>query len=321
MTVSGEEIAPQRASDRRTPDFFIVGHHKSGTTALYEMLRRHPQIYMPALKEPRYFASDLRSVFEPVRSGRLPETLPEYLALFDEATEGQLKGEASPSYLRSRVAASAIAEVQPDARIIAILREPLSFVRSLHLQLLQDHVETETDLRRAIAREELIRDGRRIRRYTDHLNYVEQLCRYHAVFPPEQVLVLIYEDFRADNRATVATVLRFLGVDDGAEIETLEANPSVRVRSPRLHRAMRRLYAGRGPAASLLKRAIKIATPQRLQRGALQTLRRRLLFGAPRETDEELALELRRRFKPEVVALSEYLARDLVSQWGYRDAG
>jgi len=45
---------------RRRPDFFVVGQPKSGTTALYEMLRQHPQIYMPDLKEPEFFAADLR---------------------------------------------------------------------------------------------------------------------------------------------------------------------------------------------------------------------------------------------------------------------
>ena len=321
MTVSSSSIASRRGTDTRTPDFFIVGHHKCGTTALYETLRAHPQIYMPSLKEPRYFASDLRSQFEPVRSGRLPETLEQYLALFDEAGEGQLKGEASPSYLRSRAAARAIAELQPAARIIAILREPVSFVRSLHLQMLQDHVETETDLRRAIAAEERIIDGQRVGRYTDHLDYVEQLRRYHAVFPPEQVLVLIYEDFRADNRATLLRVLRFLGVDDDLAIQTVEANPSVRVRSAQLHLLLARLYGGRGRVASSLKRVVQTVTPRELRRAALQSLRRALVYGEPRQADEELTLELRRRFKPEVVALSAYLDRDLVSQWGYRDVG
>jgi hypothetical protein len=319
MTASSSWVASQREIEARMPDFFIAGHHKCGTTALYETLRFHPQIYMPSLKEPRYFASDLRSQFEPVNSGRLPETLEQYLALFDEAREGQLKGEASPSYLRSRVAASAIAELQPAARIIAILREPVSFLRSLHLQMLQDHVESATDLRQAIAGEERMIDGQRVQRYTDHVRYVEQLRRYHAVFPHEQVLVLIYEDFRADNRATLRRVLRFLRVDDDLAIETVEANPSVRVRSARLHLFLGRLYGGAGPVASPLRRAVKAVTPSKLRRGALQGLRRALVYGEPRRADEELTMELRRRFAPEVVALSEYLDRDLVSQWGYRD--
>src|SRR5437660_10586592 len=110
MTASTDGRPGARGAGVSAPDFLIVGHHKSGTTAMYEMLRRHPQIYMPALKEPRYFASDLREQFEGASSGRLPHTLEEYLALFDDAATGQVKGEASPSYLRSSVAARAIAE-------------------------------------------------------------------------------------------------------------------------------------------------------------------------------------------------------------------
>ena len=51
--------------------------------------------------------------------------------------------------------------------------------------------------------------------YSDHVRYVEQLRRYHDVFPPEQVLVLIYDDFRADNDADCAHRCGgFLGVDE-----------------------------------------------------------------------------------------------------------
>jgi hypothetical protein len=303
----------------RAPDFYIVGHHKSGTTALYEMLRRHPQIFMPALKEPRYFASDLRAQFEPVRTGRLPETLEQYLALFADAREGQLTGEASPSYLRSTAAAGAIAQLRPDARIIAILREPADFVRSLHLQLVQDHVETEQDLQAAFAAEERVRDGRRIRRYSDHVRYAEQIGRYAEVFAPEQILVLIYDDFRADNEAVVRRVLRFLGVDDSGPVALLEANPTVRIRSLRLDKAIGALSGGRGPLGGALKRGAKAITPERLHRGAAQRVRRRLVYGAPAPADERITVELRRCFKGEVVALSEYLGRDLVTLWGYQD--
>ncbi len=66
--------------------------------------------------------------------------------------------------------------------------------------------------------------------YSEHVRYVEQLRRYHAVFAREQVLVLIYDDFRADNEATVRRVLRFLDVDDTAPIEAVEANPTVGIR-------------------------------------------------------------------------------------------
>ena len=88
----------------------------------------------------------MRPRFQPPRVGVPPQTLDEYAALFAEADPDQLIGEASSSYLWSHIAGARIAEVQPGARIIAILREPASFLRSLHLQLLQSHVETEEGL-------------------------------------------------------------------------------------------------------------------------------------------------------------------------------
>jgi hypothetical protein len=315
MTASPDSSVPRSLAAQRAPDFFIVGHHKSGTTALYEMLRRHPQIYMPGLKEPRYFAADLRALVPSPLTH--PQTLEQYLALFEGALPQQRAGEASPSYLRSQAAASAIAAVQPAARIIAIFREPVSFVGSMHLQLLQEHVETEPDLAEAVAREALQRQGQVVRRYADHVRYAEQLRRYHAVFPPEQVLALIYDDFRADNEATVRRVLRFLDVDDGAPIEVLEANPTVRVRSMRLDAAVRKLSVGRGPLSGAAKGVARALLPEDLRRGPLRAMRRSLVYGRPRAADERLVGELKRRYKPEVVALSEYLDRDLVSLWGY----
>jgi Sulfotransferase family len=312
----GAQARRDHASQQRIPDFFIVGHHKSGTTALYEMLRRHPQIFMPELKEPRFLASDLRALMQPVR-GTLPETLEEYLALFAPARADQRAGEASPSYLRSKLAAGAIAELQPNARCIAILREPASFVRSYHFQLVQEHVELEQDLRKAVAAEEITRGGQQVRRYSDHVRYVEQLRRFDDAFASEQLLVLIYDDFRSDNEATVRRVLRFLEVDDTAPIAVVEANPTVSVRSVGLDGAIRSLYAGRSPLSRALKRTVKRALPERLRGEALRGVRRRILYTKPQGPDETLMAELRDRYRDEVLALGEYLDRDLVALWGY----
>jgi Sulfotransferase family len=330
MTMSSEPAsAPPPVSPsagRRVPDFFIVGHPKCGTTALHEMLSHHPQIFMPELKEPRFFATDMRQRFQPSRAGALPDTLEGYLALFAEASPEQRAGEASPSYLASHTAAGLIAELQPAARIVAVLREPASFLRSLHLQLLRSHVETTKDLRKAISLEDARREGRRIPRrshrpgalqYSDHVRYVEQLRRYHAVFPPEQVLVLIYDDFRADNEGTVREVLRFLDVDHTAPVEVLEANPAVRVRSQRLDELVHRVSVGKGPVSKALKRTVKALLPRGSRRQALQRMRRNVVYGGLREPDPAYMSELRRRYRPEVEALSDYLGRDLVELWGY----
>src|SRR4051794_5617259 len=112
---------------QRRPDFFLAGHHKSGTTAMYAMLSQHPQVFMPEVKEPHFLATDRRSRFG--APGDLPTTLAAYLALFEPARPDQIAGEASASYLWSHTAASQIAALCPDARVVGILREPASHLR------------------------------------------------------------------------------------------------------------------------------------------------------------------------------------------------
>jgi hypothetical protein len=309
----------------RTPDFFIVGHHKSGTTALYEMLRRHPQIYMPDLKEPRFLASELASPRQTVRKTPHPQTLEEYLALFDAAGPEQRVGEASATYLWSRTAAGRIAELEPGARIIAILREPASFLRSLHLTYLRINFEDEKDLRKAMSLESARREGKRVPlrshlpallQYSDQVRYVEQLTRYREAFSPEQVLVLIYDDFLSDNETTVRSVLRFLEVDDRQSLQPIHANVTTwSVRSQQTEDLLRSVALGQGGLSRVAKAAATAVTTRRLRHMALRAIRRRVVVAEP--PDAELMLELRRRFKPEVVALSEYLERDLVALWGY----
>jgi sulfotransferase family protein len=327
MTASAEAAATASVPLQRVPDFFIVGQPKSGTTALYEMLRHHPQIFMPELKEPWYFAGDMLPRFQPPRSAPPLETIEDYRALFADAGEQQRIGEASSSYLLSRTAAARIAEVRPDARIVAILREPASFLRSLHLQLLRTHVESRKTLRKAIGLEAARREGKRIPRrshrpqlllYSDHVRYVEQLRRYDELFPPEQVLVLIYDDFRRDNEGTVRTVRRFLGVDADAPVDVLDANPTTaQMRSQQMDELLNVVSVGRGPVSRVVKAGLKTAMPSGLRSRAIEATQRHLVMGAPPPPDEQLMLQLRRRFKGEVEALSEYLDRDLVALWGY----
>ncbi len=317
------------AGSDRLPDFFIVGHAKSGTTALYEMLRRHPQIYMPESKEPWFFAEELR-LRTPPRPEGTPGNLKEYSALFAAADPSQRAGEASALYLWSRTAPAAIAAARPDARIIALFREPASFLNSLHLQFLQTNVEVESDFAAALALEQDRSEGRRIPRYTywprallysEHVRYVEQLRRYHSVFPRDQVLPLIYDDFRADNAAIVRTVLQFLEVDDSVEPDPVELNPTVRARSQRLNELVHAVSVGRGPLSHAVKAGVKAVTPRGLRTKALATTKQRFLYAEPDPPDEAVMRELRRRFKPEVEALSNYLDRDLVRLWGYGDVG
>ena len=121
-----------------------------------------------------------------------PADLEEYLPLFAAAEPGQHIGEASPSYLCSRTAARADRRrCARTARIIAILREPASFLRSLHLQLVQRPRRARAGLAQGDRARAERREGRHdpershARRrcmYSDRVRYVEQLRRYDAVF-------------------------------------------------------------------------------------------------------------------------------------------
>jgi Sulfotransferase family len=319
MTSSSE----QGTAPARLPDFFIVGHPKSGTTALYEALRSHPQIFMPEMKEPVFFATEL-----PRQAHRYvaPGTLAEYTALFEEASPTQRVGEASASYLWSRAAAGGIAGLVPDAKIIAILREPASFLHSFHLQMVQSHNESVKNLRRALALEDKRREGARIPPrsswpqlllYSEQVRYVEQLRRYHERFGRERVLVLIYDDYRKDNPGTVSEVLSFLDVAEDVPIEIERANPSVRMRSQRLDDVLTAVSTGSGTAGRVLKETVKAVVPQSVRRGALRATQRRFVHADPDPPDPALMDEIRRRYRPEVEELSEYLDRDLVRLWGY----
>jgi hypothetical protein len=308
----------------RMPDFFIAGHQKCGTTALYLMLSEHPQIYMPEFKEPRYFAPELRPPLVHETPDR-PQRLERYLALFADAKPGQRAGEASPQYLRSPTAAARIAELNPDARMIVILREPAAFVRSFHMQMVASHEEKEKDLRKAVELEPTRRANAHggflppQLLYSEHVRYAEQLRRLHASFPPEQVLVLVYEDFRRDNEATVRAVQRFLDVDDTAPLRKVETEPLNTVRSVRMHELLRSVRrADFNPAqASSLSRALNKLVPKKVRRGVLSAVFRRVAYAPPQPPDTLVMRELRGRYKDEVVAISEYLDRDFVSLWGY----
>jgi hypothetical protein len=190
----------------------------------------------------------------------------------------------------------------------------------------RSRIETETDFREAITLENARRCGEHLPRspyqpqvlyYSEHVRYVDQLRRYEAQFPREQILVLIYEDYLSNNIQTVRRALRFLDVDDTVPIEVGKVNKTVSVRSPRMNQLLHAASVGRGPISQAVKSVVKPITSRKLRHNALGVINRRVVYGEAPPPDNGLMLELRRRFRPEVVALSEYLDRDLVALWGY----
>ena len=324
------ELRRARDSGRTIPEFFVVGHAKSGTTALHAMLAAHPQIFLPTLRETQFLARGPAERAPPSApaQGVRPRTLDAYLALFDAAAPGQVPGEISTAYLRTPEAAPRIHALRPEARIVAFFREPASFIASLHLQMLQVGFETERDLAAALALESERAQGRSIPAgcpwpeallYTRHVSYSEQLREYRALFGAELVLALVYEDFRADNDAVVRGAYRFLGVADSVEIPRIEANPTVRVGLRRAGPMIDSLARGRGPAARALGSVVKTLTPVAVRRKAVGTVKGAFVDRAPAPPDERQMAELRERFASEVREFGALMGRDLAAVWGGPD--
>lgn len=197
---------------RPLPDFLVLGAQKAGTTALYAYLRWHPAITGPSWKEVSFFdrhwwrgESWYRGQF-PLRSG------------------GRLVGEASPSYLFHPLAPERVHALVPEARLVALVRNPVDRAYS--------HYQHEVSLGReplsfeaALAAEEqrtrgeverLVADPRAFSpAWWDHTYvarglYAEQLERWLAVFPAEQLLTIRSEDLGDQPEATYSEILAFL---------------------------------------------------------------------------------------------------------------
>jgi len=296
------------------PNFFIVGAPKCGTTALYEYLRPHPNIFMSDLKEPHFFASDL---------GTYPrvKTLQEYTEIFAASAPEHLRvGEASVYYLRSSVAIRNIREFNPEARIIAMFRNPVEMVHSLHSQLLHVAEERESDFETAWRLQDRRNQGLDLppgSRGSFLLQYAQvgqfgtQTQRLLSVFPRAQVKLILYDDFAASPQGVYDEVMDFLGIphDNRTDFPRINANKRARLdwlsnfaRKPpsALRTAVRRLKEAVGAEGiTAVKAKIVVLNTVREKRGPLSP---------------EFRAELVESFREEVSLLSRLLDRDL-SHW------
>jgi hypothetical protein len=216
------------------PNFFILGAPKCGTTALFEYLRSHPAIFLPQVKEPHFFATDLGS-YPAIKS------LDAYHSLFQDARPDQTRvGEASVYYLRSTTAAANIRQYQPDARLIAMFRNPVDMLHSFHSQLLYVAEETEEDFEAAWRLQERrargldLPPGSRgafLLQYREMGRFGSQTQRVLASFPAGQLKVILFDDFGADPKRVYDDVIAFLGLpgDDRAEFPRINENKRARV--------------------------------------------------------------------------------------------
>jgi hypothetical protein len=296
------------------PNFFIVGAPKCGTTALHRYLSPHPNIFLSRLKEPHYFAKDL---------GTYPaaRTLEQYLALFEARTPAHRRvGEASVYYLRSEVAVPNIREFNPDARLIAMLRNPVEMVYSLHSQLLYWSEESEPDFETAWRLQERRRAGHDLPPRSREPSLVQyghigrlgtQTERMLSIFPREQVHLILYDDFAADPQRAYDDVLRFLGLPHDGRTTFPRVNDNKRARLGWLGRFIRKPPPVLRRGYRKLKRSVGAGGLDAVKR---EVVSRNTLKERRSPLTPEFRAELVETFRDEVALLSRILDRDL-SHW------
>lgn len=296
------------------PNFFIVGAPKCGTTALYEYLRHHPNIFMSEVKEPHFFAKDL---------GSYPriKTLEDYTELFTRSTDRHSSvGEASVYYLRSAVALANIRAFNPEAKIIAMFRNPVDMVHSLHSQLLYWSEEVERDFEAAWRLQERrsrgldLPPGSRggfLVQYHEVGRFGTQTERVLSVFPAEQVKLILYDDFTASPASVYTDVVEFLKIPHDGRTEFPRINENKRARMSWLRQLYRKPPVVLKSTVRSLKQAVGEEEIAGLQKKIveLNTVKER----RP-PLSAEFRAELVNTFRDEVFLLSRLMNRDL-SHW------
>lgn len=221
------------------PTFLIIGAPRSGTTMLYDELKRHPDVFFSAIKEPSFFAEEeSRAIPDGRKRDPVVRDLMSYVSLFSAASPDQATGEASTLYLYSPTAPFRIKQDAPNARLIAILRNPVDRAWSHFLLHRLWSYEDIPDFRQAVEAE----DSREKMGLSPHWFYRrvglygEQLARYLSVFPPEQMKIFLYEDLETNPKAVIEQILRFLNLDRRFRIRRpARVNVSGYPRSQQLH--------------------------------------------------------------------------------------
>ena len=287
------------------PNFFIIGAARSGTTALVEMLRQHPEAFITDPKEPNFLAlanteMDFRGPGDDVLIERYSVTdHTQYLGLYSGAGERAARGDASTSSLYySDATLDSLKRYFPDARLVVILREPVARAFSAFSYLRMRGFEPHADFLSAVAdeREGLRADWHHLWHYVEMGRYAKQLRPFIERLGPDRIRVLFYDDLCRDPREVARSTFAFLGVDPGVEVTSDRVNVSGKPRSAILQSAIAWMES-----VHRVRSAARVVVPYRLS----ERVKRLNLHqqGIPREAVETL----QPIYRPEMNALADLL--------------
>ena len=257
------------------PNFLIIGAAKAGTTALHEYLQQHPQIYMNPTKETNFFVFEGEEInFQGPGDEALKDfsitDLATYKAQFAGVKEEIAIGEACPSYLYHPQAATKIKQYIPDARLIVILRNPVTRAYANFLHIVRDDREPCRDFALALQdeAERIANNWEWFWHYIQIGFYGKQLKHYYEIFPSSQIKVYLYEYLKENAIATLQQIFRFLEVyDTFVPNMALRPNKSGMPKNKLLHQILTKP----NPLKTLLKPLFPAKIRQKIQHQKLKT--------------------------------------------------
>jgi hypothetical protein len=302
----------------KRPNFYVIGAPRCGTTALYTYLRNHPNIFLPEIKELHYFASDFPNIQKV-----LFKSPDDYFKMFSDANESHFAvGEISPLYIYSKVALRNIKDFNPSVKVILIVRNPVEFVQSVHQLNLGLLREDEPDLARAWDLQELRRRGEMIPKscrepelimYGELGLFGKYVEKVFEIFPREQVLIVLFNDFVKHPKDVYEDILSFLNVPSDNRQDFPPVNSNYEHRSKLLGRLLH-------PPQIIYKTYMKFISlfGMRFMRIVSQIYNKVETFNARRisrsSIDSALYIKIQSYFRDDIKKLSELINRDL-SAW------
>jgi hypothetical protein len=213
---------------RASPDFIIIGAQKSGTTTLYSCLGQHPQIFPPSRKEVHYFDGGRHPGTDNFERGE--KWYRAHFPLRLSMRPGARTFEASPLYMLNPLVPERIFNALPEARLIAILRNPTDRAISHYFHEKRQGRES-LPIMEAMQQEEqrlgaVVTAGNYNSAAFIHCSYKrrglyrQQLEGFFRFFPRRQVLVLNSGEFFRKPDITLKKVFDFVGVDAGFRAKT-----------------------------------------------------------------------------------------------------
>ena len=311
-------------SGKNLPNLIIPGAQKSGTTYLAELLGQHPDIFLPAVKEPAYFASQGdkplgdRDGFKRQRFAYASRET--YETLFEDAGDARYRVDASTDYFALEGCAELIREECGAAKIICILRQPVDRAYSAfayHRQLGGTRAETFDEALEEEAQVMARGDVTLPQPYLGTGHYAEHVSKWQAIFGEDAVKIVLFDDLRADPKDLCDDIFQFLGL---APFEVgLEVNRNPSYGAPvgwRRHvfKAMRGEYAIFAPMAALVRALVPPALRVNLRSRMNARLAAASPSAKPQKLSSERHAELTRSFHPQIERLSAMIGRDL-SHW------